>query len=284
MNKPTLQKLDLQHLITLVGWAKAEGWNPGPYDAHVFYATDPDGHYGYFIGDELIAGGSIVSYNGEFGFMGLFIVKPNYRGKGIGRQLWFERRNLLLSRLKPTATIGMDGVVAMQPFYRDGGFASAFIDKRFVRLGEKFPENSFVTPIQSTDYLAIYMYDAHCFGYPRPGFLKPWLELPQTKAFKFVENETLKGFVVIRKTNIGYKIGPLFADNYQVAEALYRACLSNAVGEEVNLDIPLTNLQAIQLTEAYAAKPVFECARMYHGEKPNVDANKIFGITTFELG
>ena len=284
MNKPTLQKLDLQHLITLVDWAKAEGWNPGPFDAHVFYATDPDGHYGYFVGDELIAGGSIVSYKGEFGFMGLFIVKSNHRGKGFGRQLWFERRNLLLSRLKPEATIGMDGVVAMQPFYRDGGFASAFIDKRFVRKGERFSENSFVTPIQPTDYDAIYDYDSLCFGFPRPYFLKPWLELPQTKAFKFVEKNVLKGFVVIRKAAIGYKIGPLFADHFKVADALYRACLSRAEGEDVFLDIPLTNPQAVQLTEQYGAKPVFECARMYYGQKPNVDINKIFGITTFELG
>lgn len=284
MNNPKLQKLDQQQLITLVDWAKAEGWNPGPYDAHVFYATDPDGHYGYFIGDEMIAGGSIVSYNGEFGFMGLFIVKPNFRGKGFGRQLWFERRNLLLSRLEPEASIGMDGVVAMQPFYRAGGFESAFIDKRFVRLGEHFSENIFVTPIQSNDYFDISVYDSLCFGFRRPSFLKPWLELPQTKAFKYVENGTLKGFVVLRKATVGYKIGPLFADNYQVAEALYRACLSNALGEEVFLDIPLTNLQAIQLTSTYAAKPVFECARMCYGKQPKVDTNKIFGITTFELG
>ena len=284
MNKPTLQKLDLQHLITLVDWAKAEGWNPGPFDAHVFYATDPDGHYGYFVEDELIAGGSIVSYKGEFGFMGLFIVNSNHRGKGFGRQLWFERRNLLLSRLKPEATIGMDGVVAMQPFYREGGFASAFIDKRFVRKGEHFSENSFVTPIQPTDYAVIYDYDSLYFGFTRPYFLKPWLELPQTKAFKFVEKNVFKGFVVIRKAAIGYKIGPLFADHFKVAEALYRACLSHAEGEDVFLDIPLTNPQAVQLTEQYAAKPVFECARMYYGQKPNVDINKIFGITTFELG
>ena len=70
------QKLNLEGLKTLVTWAKSEGWNPGIYDADLFYATDPEGFYGYFYQDTLIAGGSIVSYNGEFGFMGFFIVKP----------------------------------------------------------------------------------------------------------------------------------------------------------------------------------------------------------------
>ena len=47
---------------------------------------------------------------------GLFIVKPEYRAMGIGRKLWYQRRDLLISRLHNNASIGMDGVVAMQPF------------------------------------------------------------------------------------------------------------------------------------------------------------------------
>ena len=39
------QQLDLQGVKTLVKWAESEGWNPGPYDADVFYATDPEGFY-----------------------------------------------------------------------------------------------------------------------------------------------------------------------------------------------------------------------------------------------
>ncbi|MFA7326926.1 MAG: hypothetical protein WC121_09695 [Candidatus Kapaibacterium sp.] len=41
---------------------------------------------------------------------------------------------------------------------------------------------------------------------------------------------------------------------------------------------------AVNLVKKYAAKYVFECARMYLGTPPKVDTNKIYGITTFELG
>jgi hypothetical protein len=42
-----------------------------------------------------------------------------FRGKEIGRKLWYQRRHILLKRLKPGASIGMDGVVAMLPFIKE---------------------------------------------------------------------------------------------------------------------------------------------------------------------
>ena len=78
--------------------------------------------YGFHLNDQLVAAGAVVSYQGAFGFMGLFIVHPDFRGQGIGNKLWYLRRDLLLSRLNEGASIGMDGVVAMQPFYQKGGF------------------------------------------------------------------------------------------------------------------------------------------------------------------
>jgi hypothetical protein len=88
----------------------------------------------------------------------------------------------------------------------------------------------------------------------------------------------------LRKADEGYKIGPLFADNFEIAEALYQACLNAAPGENVYLDIPVINKDAISLIKKYNASYVFECARMYYGNHPEQDLAKIFGITTFELG
>lgn len=278
------RELSVEGLKTLMTWAKEEGWNPGPYDADVFYETDPQGFVGYYFNNELIAGGSIVSYNGDFGFMGLFIVKPAYRSNGIGRALWYQRRNMLLSRLKEGATIGMDGVVEMQPFYKQGGFNIAFRDERYERKGEAFEINEHISSIGNEDISAILDYDKECFRYERPQFMKPWLEMEGSKTFKYKLDGQLKGFAVVRKLQKGYKVCPLFAENAAIAEELYKACLNVAIGSTLIMDIPVTNTEAVDLMKKYNANYIFECARMYHGTPPDLPINKIFGITTFELG
>ena len=280
----TFQKLDLQGLKTLVQWAEREGWNPGPNDADVFYHADPDGFYGFFEADQLIAGGAIVSYNGEFGFMGLFIVHPDYRGDGIGRQLWYQRRDMLLQRLKPGAPIGMDGVVTMQPFYQKGGFEIVFKDERYENTGMQIDADPHISVISPEDLSSILTYDKQCFGFNRSRFLERWLQLPEAHTFKYTRDGELKGFAVLRKVVSGYKIGPLFADDDFAAEALYRACLNAVPGQQVYLDVPVINSGAVQLAKKYNAKYVFECARMYYGQPPDMMVHKVYGITTFELG
>lgn len=267
-----------------MSWAAREGWNPGLHDAELFYETDPEGFYGYFEQNTMIGGGSIVSYNGELGFMGFFIVHPEYRAKGIGNDLWLLRRDTLLKRLQPNAAIGMDGVVAMQPFYQKGGFSIAYRDERYEKKGEHFPANPLVQLATAKDEAALFALDLECFGVERKKFLKLWLNPTKSKTFTYTEKDTLLGFAVLRKCQTGFKIGPLFAENEKVAEALYERCLTEAIEEPVYLDIPLNNKAALSMVNKYKAGYVFECARMYYNVPPKTATAKVFGITSFELG
>ncbi len=279
------RKLTLAELQQLVEWAQQEGWNPGLSDAELFYSADPEGFYGCFLEQTMLGGGSIVSYEGRLGFMGFFIVKPEYRSLGIGTRLWHFRRDTLLSRLQPGAAIGMDGVVAMQPFYQKGGFEIAFRDERYQLAAQAYASDSHISAVNNEDLPGVLAYDLQCFGVPRKGFMTAWLHQPHAQAFQYRRDEQLKGFAVIRQCVNGFKIGPLFADDLTVAEALYQTCLSHVpAGEPVFIDIPLANPEAVSLIRKFNASYVFECARMYYGTPPALCLDKVFGITSFELG
>ena len=68
-------------------WAVEEGWNPSPNDAQAFYNTDTNGFFVGLLDNIPIACISAVSYGGTFGFIGFYIVKKEFRGKGYGSEL-----------------------------------------------------------------------------------------------------------------------------------------------------------------------------------------------------
>lgn len=95
----------------------------------------------------------------------------------------------------------------------------------------------------------------------------------------------LSGYGVIRPCRCGYKIGPLFADSPALAESLFGALQSQIpAGQPIYLDTPVINQNAVALAEKYQMKLVFETARMYTRSFPDLPLDRIFGVTTFELG
>jgi hypothetical protein len=76
----------------------------------------------------------------------------------------------------------------------------------------------------------------------------------------------------------------LFADNELIAENLCLALIEFAEGKEVYIDVPDVNKPALELIEKYDMRYVFETARMYNNGRPQDNPEKVFGVTTFELG
>ena len=90
---------------------------------------------------------------------------------------------------------------------------------------------------------------------------------------------------MIRRCREGQKIGPLVADNPTIANGLYEAlCAQVPVGDAVYLDVPMPNTHAVALAKAQDMHSVFETARMYLGPPPPCELDRLYGITTFELG
>jgi hypothetical protein len=52
----------------------------------------------------------------------------------------------------------------------------------------------------------------------------------------------------------------------------------------VFLDVPEPNQPALGLAARYGLTPAFETARMYRGAAPALPLDRIYGITSFELG
>ena len=269
-----------------IDWAAAAGWNPGLHDADCFYAADPTGFLMGWLADEPIAAISVVKYGASFGFLGLYIVKPAFRGQGYGLQLWQAGLDTLKGR-----NVGLDGVVAQQDNYVRSGFRLAH---RSVRYQGTRPTHlpdlpssvqSSQVSLASLPFSTVLAYDQAIFLAARSAFLKGWLAQPGHHAIGLVHHQKLAGYGVLRPCREGCKIGPLFADTPGFAEEIFLALITQIEpGSTFYLDVPEPNSPAVALAEKYGLISVFETARMYNQQIPPLPLERIFGVTTFELG
>lgn len=281
---PEFRNLTRDELDVALSWASREGWNPGLHDASVFWAADPDGFYGMFLGGELIGTVSIVSYGGQLGFVGLFIVRPDQRGKGLGTAFWNFFTHRLTERLDANAPAALDGVFTMQDYYARGGFVFTHRNLRMEGVGEAGPSAPGLCKLSDLSFDALVAYDAAHFGTTRPDFLRQWIAPEGGLGVAVMDEGTISGYGVVRPCGRGFKIGPLFAENAGTAETIYRALSAHAVGQPLFLDLPEINEEACALARRHGLKEVFGCARMVRGVAPRLPWASIFGITTFELG
>ena len=110
-----------EEMKIMVEWAAKEGWNPGLHDIDAFYEIDDKGFYLGFLDNQPISSISAVTYENKFGFLGFYIVKPEFRGLGYGLRLWKEAIKHL-----PNQNIGLDGVEDQQENYKKSGFKLAY--------------------------------------------------------------------------------------------------------------------------------------------------------------
>jgi GNAT superfamily N-acetyltransferase len=263
-----------------VNWAAAEGWNPGLADDACFPAADPEG---FFIGEldgAPAATVSCVNYGGNFAFLGFYIVRKDLRGRGHGLRIW--RAAIAHAGVR---VIGLDGVVAQQQNYRKSGFEFAYANVRYGgTVTAPHAPRAGIIALTEVPLAAVEADDATVFPAPRTAFLRAWIGSPGHVGCALVRNGSLAGWGVIRPCRKGRKIGPLVADDRASAEVVLSALLASAGGGEIFLDVPDINRDAIALAQDLGLTPVFETARMYTGAFSPLRLERVFGVTTFELG
>jgi len=273
-----------------VDWASTEGRNPGLHDANCYYQADPQGFLVGVLEGELIGCISAIKYSSEFGFIGFYLVKPEYGGLGYGFQIWQAALNYLSG-----CNIGLDGVTAQQANYQKSGFTLAYANVRYQGivkgLNEQVNTNrseimlNQIRPLNQLNFIQIAEYENEFFPSERHAFLQQWIEQENSIAFAYLKGETLMGYGVMRQCLEGYKIAPLFANTPDIAAELLSALVDTlTIGESYYLDVPSCHQEAVLLAKASDMAPVFETARMYTQNKPRLALNRIYGVTSFEIG
>lgn len=263
-----IRRLQLPEIRELLNWAASEGWNPGLDDAVAFQAADPNGFIGAFVDEVMVAGISAVAYDAHFGFIGLYICHPRWRGQGHARAVWDAAMAYLGDR-----TIGLDGVPEQQANYARMGFAGAY---QTIRMSGTLTTPD--RPLASAQLEEIGAVDRQCFPARRDEFLRRWVAAPRMCSSHRTD-DVLDGYAVSRACQEGHKIGPLFAQSVEASLEL----LAIRSGP-IYIDVPAYQSGWIRELSRLGLEPGFETQRMYRGRPPSIRSDCVFGVSTLELG
>ena len=267
-------------LDRVLDWAAAEGWNPGRADASRYRATDPGAFLVAERDGEPVGSIAAVRYGPALGFMGLYLVRPEHRGLGIGHSLWLAAIARLAGR-----TIGVEALPGCEVPYGDWGFDAAYRHVRHrapaARLaGERGIDLADARVIDAADLEAL---DRIGFPAPRPDFVRMWTEPPH-RALVALRDDAPLGLGVVRPCRSGHRIGPLVAPDPDVARGLAAALAAPLGDDEVAMDVPDANPAAMRLARDLGMWPSVTRVRMYSGPAPRIELGRVYAAASLDLG
>lgn len=288
METITIRSMTEQELEMVMGWAAAEKWNVGKYDHKPYYAMGKEGYLLILVDGKPVGSISIVKYSERFSFIGLFIVIPEYRSRGLGKMLWQRA----LKHLEKLQTIGLYAVPKQVPRYKESGFNESFRNERWLKKSPEKAED--ITPLMNKTHNAffhidkLFEYDKKVFGHNRQPLLQNILTMPQTfGVVSFGENGKVTGYGVVRPCQEGFRMGPFYANDFESAQLISRVLLSEVPGESVILDMPTLNKFGKIFAEYFNLERIStaDTIAMFKGEEPvEIQNDKCYGINSLELG
>lgn len=271
--------MTLDDLHKVLSWAADEGWNPGLDDAEAFHAADPTGFLIKEVDGAPVAAISVVNHDADFAFLGLYLCKPEFRGRGYGIEVW--RAGIAHAG---TRSIGLDGVPDQQANYARSGFVKYGKTVRYQGRIVAEPDPN-VRRASLAEIEALIKHDTRSTGVQRVGFSRAWLsQSPTRRTMVMTDGSGIKAFATFRRCGVGTKIGPLQAASEADVQALLGANPFAGYDGTIFLDVQTEGSHFCRFLEKRDFEPIFETARMYKGFPPENDPARYQAIATMELG
>jgi GNAT superfamily N-acetyltransferase len=227
------------------------GWNQTLGDIRRLIDYEPEGCFIAELDGEPVGTISTTSYGTALAWIGMMLVHPDYRRRGIARSLMTAALDYLGKR--SVSCIKLDATPLGQPLYEQLGFQAEWEFQRWERAGDgvaEFPASGTLSP-------ELVELDRRAFGVDR----SKWLLGVASVCRVFTTECT---FGMLRPGSAATYLGPVVSDCATEVEPLIVQMLSTALGR-MFWDIPRSNEAAEQMAARLGFEPVRQLLRMWKG-------------------
>ena len=198
----------------------AAGWNQLQEDWKLFLDAGNDGNMVVEYRKKVVGTVTTIDYSGRFSWIGMVLVDPEIRRKGIGTSILKEA----IAKAKHKGIIRLDATPKGKLLYDTLGFKrECGLNRYEIKDYQSTPLQSirsFCTKISDYDLKDIIEYDQHIFGAPRPVILESLHKMAPDYAWICGSGDNIRGYCFGRSGSNFEQIGPVIALNSEVAFSL----------------------------------------------------------------
>lgn len=262
------------------------GWNQTRADWERFLAINPDGCFLAEWNGVPVGTATTTIYGLDLAWIGMVLVHPDYRRRGIGRDLLKVCLGHLRSR--GIRCVKLDATPAGQLVYETMGFRSEGSLTRWRRAAgaADWPTSDrSLRLLCPEDWLALEALDARSFGVRRVGMLAALVSQGRCALAWTDEEGRPVGFGVLREGARALYLGPVTAANEAAGSGLVEALVAKGAGQAIYWDIPDLNIAATAWAQAHGFVRERPLTRMFLGTPPAVcEVGLSWAITGPETG
>ena len=255
MNNLAIYQMVPEDLPLAASYTSAEGWlSEDLITFKGFYQHDPAGCLLARLEGQPVGIGVATSY-GESGFIGQLIVRPDFRGQGIGAKLLEHAINYL--RVQGAKTIYLDGVPNAVSLYERYGFRKVCRSLRYSGVINAMQDRG-IRPLLAKDLPSVYLLDRQAFGADRSDFLAHRLRYYPNLCKVIVDGDHVSGFILGRQGDRWFAAGPWVVSNRTSRpESLLESLACEAGETPLNLGILESNRRRVELVASlgFEARP-----------------------------
>ena len=257
------------------------GWNQIRSHWEILLALSPEGVLAAEVDGQVRGTASAVNYGTRTGWIGMILVHPEFRRRGIATRLMNHCIEHLRSHC--VESIKLDATDLGRPVYQKLGFKEERPIFRYAgRSARRAPTGSAVRPIAADDWSSIAEMDGRAFGADRLALLK----LLATEGHSAVVEGggAIRAYGFARRGFHASSIGPVVAADRKAAQGLALVLLARLPEGDVYWDFMPENAPCKELAESLGFTVARQLMRMYLGEMNPGQVDMIYGGAGFELG
>jgi len=249
------------------------GWNQTTEDWTRFLQENSGG---CFVAewDGRVAGTvTTIVYEGRVAWIGMVLVDPEARGKGIGTALLERAIAHLDERRVPC--IKLDATPQGKPLYARLGFRVEYEMERRALKRIVRPTSQVPRPIE--DWTAIFDLDRDAFGADRSAVLRSVAGAAPELALAARQGGPVEGYAFGRKGSRADHLGPWICRNARAARELLQNFLERSSREAIFVDVPAENAWATQIAREQGFEISRPLTRMFRGENRHPGRPELVG-------